>query len=216
MKIIRFLNWPHPISRWFFFWPGMRWKRDSVAFSGFFSLMSEINFTVAFSNFRIWLSAKWYENIITGYTNIVLAHLGQKISRFNYHFKATDSKWGKKRHDIQIYNKKWRSYVKTKGKKIKYWWCLGAKRKLDNYFLIGTFILMISKAQLDHWRYPSEIKLIISSYLRDINNAVRWIQNTSLFLTLLTYKFTTKSGEVMLRLRVRKLNIDGVWARKEN
>ena len=28
------------------------------------------------------------------------------------------------------------SYFKTKGKKIKYWWCLGAKRKLDNYFLI--------------------------------------------------------------------------------
>lgn len=37
----------------------------------------------------------------------------------------------------------------------------------------GTFILMISKAQLDHRRYPSEIKLIISSYLQDIDNAVR-------------------------------------------
>lgn len=140
LKIIRFLNRPHPISEWFFFvclfWPGKRKKRDSVAFSGFFSLMSEINFYMAFSNFRIWLSAKWYENIITAYTNIVLAHLGTKISRFNYHFKATDSKWGKKRHDIQIYNKRWRSYFKTKGKKIKYWWCLGAKRKLDNYFSI--------------------------------------------------------------------------------
>ena len=44
---------------------------------------------------------------------------------------------------------------------------------------------MISKAQLDHRRYPSEIKLIISSYLRDIDNAVRWIQNTFVSLTLL-------------------------------
>lgn len=33
---------------------------------------------------------------------------------------------------------------------------------------------MISKAQLDHRRYPSEIKLIMSSYPRDIDNAVRW------------------------------------------
>lgn len=32
----------------------------------------------------------------------------------------------------------------------------------------------------------------------------------------MTYKFTTKGGEVISRLRVRKLNIDGVWGRKGN
>lgn len=31
----------------------------------------------------------------------------------------------------------------------------------------------------------------------------------------MTYKFTTKGGEVISRLRVRKLNIDGVWGRKK-
>ena len=32
----------------------------------------------------------------------------------------------------------------------------------------------------------------------------------------MTYKFTTKGGEVISRLRARKLNIDGVWGRKGN
>lgn len=58
---------------------------------------------------------------------------------------------------------------------------------------------MISKAQLDHRRYPSEIKLTISSYLRDIDNAVSWIQNTSV-----SHAFGKVSKKMQCHTRIEK------------